>query len=138
DKHSNVKIEKRRKAAQALQALWRPESEQLAHDHCQVMGSCLQQVAFGHLGQTAEPAAASAARFADMGERPLDDLAASSLQSLAFGSPYSSTIVVDRLPILRRLVRPAGRMGTIGFGNVRSYAQAGNQFQRACFMVALV
>src|SRR5579862_952158 len=135
---SDGKIESPEKAAKALQAPWRPDSEELAQDQAKIARRHLDQVAFTYFREATEPASTGATGFTDMGKTPFHPLTPQALQPLTALSAHAPTIAIRRRLILRRFVRPTVAMTTLRLRNISPPAQGARQFQRAGLVIALV
>src|SRR5207253_4514703 len=96
------------------------------------------QVTLGDVGQPPQPTPPRTARFADVGEGPLDVLTPSPLQPLAARPADPPSVAPVRpLPGLR-LVDPDPLLVRPRLGDVRPHAVAGAVRQRLRLVVALV
>src|SRR5882672_4288362 len=118
--HPDGKIEKPKKAAEALQTPGRPDSKHLSHHQSQIARGHLDQVTLVDFFLTAQPSSPRSARLAHMGEGPFHFFASLTLESFAAVSTHTPPVCIRRLFLTCRLVRPAILMRTLRLRNVRA------------------
>src|ERR1700733_10061668 len=101
-KRCDGKIEKPKKAAEALQTPGRPDSEHLSHHQSQIARGHLDQVTLVDLFLTAQPRSPRSAGLAHMREGSLHFLASLALEAFAFMSSHTPPICIRCLLLTRR------------------------------------
>ena len=112
-------MQKRGKAALALQRSRLADAEQFSQDAAQIVRGDRDQVTLGHLRDSLQPTASHAAGVAHVGKRPFAQFAVQPLIAFALDPRHTPAVEVDRAPLVRRLVGPTSTVFAARLRNIR-------------------